>query len=129
MRIVNKHFPRLRKYYKLFNRNNIKLSYSCMTRVNNFFRKHNSKIDKERLPSNIKTCDFSDIAAKLKHLIVKQWIFLYVQNLCKHKYLYRLVNDIVYYGSYYGNSSSFSCFGHELNRSERNLKTKCFLLP
>ena len=72
MRIVNKHFPRLRKYYKLFNRNNIKLSYSCMTRVNNFFRKHNSKTDKERLPSNIKTCDFSDIAAKLKHLIVKQ---------------------------------------------------------
>ena len=55
MRIVNKHFPRNHKYYKLFNRNNIKLSYSCMTSMNNFIRKHNSKIIKGQAPSNIKS--------------------------------------------------------------------------
>ena len=30
-----------------------------MTRENNFIQKYNSKIDKEPLPSNIKTCDCS----------------------------------------------------------------------
>ena len=46
MRLVDKHFPRHHKYYKLFNRNNIKLSYSCMPNMNNVIRKHNSKIMK-----------------------------------------------------------------------------------
>ena len=40
MRLVDKHFPRHHKYHKLFNRNNIKLSYSCMPNMNNIIRKH-----------------------------------------------------------------------------------------
>ena len=30
MRLVHKHLPCHHKYYKLFNRNNVKLSYSCI---------------------------------------------------------------------------------------------------
>ena len=30
MRLVDRHFPRHGKYYELFNRNNMNLSYSCM---------------------------------------------------------------------------------------------------
>ena len=58
MRLSDKHFPRHHKCYKLFNRNNIKLSYSCMPRINNVIRKHNSKIMKDPAPSTIKTCNF-----------------------------------------------------------------------
>ena len=47
MRLVDKHFPCHHKYYKLFNRNNIKLSYSCMPNMSNIIRKHNSKIMKK----------------------------------------------------------------------------------
>ena len=57
MRLINKHFPRHHKYYKLFNRNNIKLSYSCMPNMNNVIRKHNSKIMKNPAPSTTKTCN------------------------------------------------------------------------
>ena len=57
MRLVDKHFPRRHKYYKLFNRNNIKLSYSCMPNINNVIRKHNSKIMKNPAPSTTKTCN------------------------------------------------------------------------
>ena len=35
MRLVDKHFSRHHKYYKLFNRNNIRLSYSCNSKMNN----------------------------------------------------------------------------------------------
>ena len=55
MILADKHFPRQHKYYKLFNRNNIKLSYSCMPSINNVIRKHNSKITKDSTLSTIKT--------------------------------------------------------------------------
>ena len=57
MRLVDKHFPRHHKYYKVFNRNNIKLSYSYMPNMNNVIRKHNSKIMKNPGPSTTKTCN------------------------------------------------------------------------
>ena len=57
MRLVDKHFPRHRKYYILFNRSNIKLSYSCMLNMNNVIRKHDLKIMKNPAPSTIKTCN------------------------------------------------------------------------
>ena len=44
--VVDKYFPCHQKYFKLFNRNNIKLSYSCMPNINNVILKHNSKIMK-----------------------------------------------------------------------------------
>ena len=57
MRLVYKHFPCHRKYYKLFNKTNIKLSCSCMSSMNNVIRKHNSKIMKDPTSSTIKTCN------------------------------------------------------------------------
>ena len=57
MKLVNKHFPRHHKYYKLINRNNIKLSYSCMPNMNSVIRKHNSKIMKNPASSTTKTCN------------------------------------------------------------------------
>ena len=57
MRLVDKHFPRHHKYYKLFNRNNIKVSYSYMPNMNKVIRKHNSKIMKNPAPSTTKTCN------------------------------------------------------------------------
>ena len=55
MRLAYKHFLRHHKYYKLFNRNNIKLSYSCMPNMDNVIRKHNSKIMKNQASSTTKT--------------------------------------------------------------------------
>ena len=57
MGLVDKHVPRHHKYYKLFNRNNIKLSYSCMPNMNNVIRKHNSKIINNPAPSTAKNCN------------------------------------------------------------------------
>ena len=56
IRLVDKHFPRHHKYYKLFSRNSIKLSYSCMPNMKNVIRKH-SKIVKNPEPFTTKTCN------------------------------------------------------------------------
>ena len=54
MRLVDQHFPCHHKYFKLFNRNNIKSSRSCMSSMNNVIQKHTSKIMKDPASSTIK---------------------------------------------------------------------------
>ena len=42
--LVDKHFPKSHKHYKIFNRNNLKVSYSCKTNMANIIKSHNQKI-------------------------------------------------------------------------------------
>ena len=56
MRLTDKYFPRHGKFHKLFNRYNVKLSYSCMPSMKNVIQKHNSKIMEDPKPTNNKTC-------------------------------------------------------------------------
>ena len=48
--------PRYHKYRKLFNRNNIKISYSCMPNMASVIRNHNTSLLKDPTPTNIKEC-------------------------------------------------------------------------
>ena len=41
LKLVDKHFPRNHKFRKLFNRNNIKVSYSCMRNLESIVNSHN----------------------------------------------------------------------------------------
>ena len=38
LKLINKHFPWHHKFYKLFNKNNVKVSYSCMPNMKNIIR-------------------------------------------------------------------------------------------
>ena len=38
------HFPRHHKYHTLFNKNNVKVSYSCMDNMQFMINKHNKKV-------------------------------------------------------------------------------------
>ena len=42
--LIAKHFPKHHRYHKLFNKNNLKLSYSCMPNMKSIIDKHNFKI-------------------------------------------------------------------------------------
>ena len=44
LNLIDKHFPRDRKFHKIFNRNNIKVNYSCMPNVKSAINSHNKKI-------------------------------------------------------------------------------------
>ena len=56
MRLIDKHFPSHPKCHKLFNRNNVKLTYSCMSSMENVIQKHNSEIMENPKPTKNKTC-------------------------------------------------------------------------
>ena len=56
LRLVDKHFPWHHKYRKLFNRNNMKISCSCMPNMSSVTRNHNTSLLKDPTPTDIKEC-------------------------------------------------------------------------
>ena len=44
LQLVSKHFPKGHKLSKIFNRNNVKVSYSCMPNVASIISTHNKKV-------------------------------------------------------------------------------------
>ena len=51
LRLLDKHFPKHHKYYKLFNRNNVKISYSCMQNMASVIQNHNTNLLKDPVVS------------------------------------------------------------------------------
>ena len=41
LKLINKHFPRHHKLYKLLNKNNVKARYSCMPNMKSIINTHN----------------------------------------------------------------------------------------
>jgi len=57
-KLVDRHFPRGSKLSKIFNRNNVKISYSCMRNVNQIIKTHNaSAMSKGTQASGSKLCN------------------------------------------------------------------------
>ena len=44
LHLTAKHFPANHRYHKIFNKNTIKVSYSCMDNMSTFIKKHNHKV-------------------------------------------------------------------------------------
>ena len=58
LNLIDRHFPRTHRFYKNFNRNNVKVSYSCMPNVANQIKSHNAKIINKTEPQvNRITCN------------------------------------------------------------------------
>ena len=56
LNLVDKHFPANHKFRKLFNRNNLKISYSCMRNIKSVVNVHNKSVMKEQSQTNTRTC-------------------------------------------------------------------------
>ena len=61
-RLLDKHFPNHHRYYKLFNRNTVKLSYSCMPNMEAVLRNNNTRVINESKPAsaNMEMCSCRD---------------------------------------------------------------------
>ena len=55
--LINKHFPRHHKFYKLFNKNNVKVSYSCMPNMKSIINMHNKKIINPPIKNQERACN------------------------------------------------------------------------
>ena len=58
LKLIPKHFPKHHKFHKLFNKNNVKVSYSCMPKIKSNINQHNKKIiPNSETNQNIRTCN------------------------------------------------------------------------
>ena len=57
LNLVKKHFPPNHKYHKLFNKNNIKVSYSCMDNMESKIKNHNRKVLYDNNEKSQKRCN------------------------------------------------------------------------
>jgi hypothetical protein len=57
LHLVTKHFPKGHKLNKVFNRNNVKVSYSCMPNVASIINVHNKKVLNNKQPSRKVDCN------------------------------------------------------------------------
>ena len=58
LKLIPKHFPKHHKFHKLFNKNNVKVSYSCMPNIKSKINQHNKKIiPNSETNQNIRTCN------------------------------------------------------------------------
>ena len=53
LKLINKHFPRNHHLHKLFNRNNIKVSYSCTQNIGRIIKAHNKKLSTPPVPESL----------------------------------------------------------------------------
>ena len=57
LNLIEKHFPNHHKYRKLFNKNNLKVSYSCMNNLKSLINGHNKFILNEDKDQRTKKCN------------------------------------------------------------------------
>ena len=57
LRLIDKYFPSHHKLHKLFNQNNVKISYSCMPNVKSIINKHNKTVLDPPTNNSERTCN------------------------------------------------------------------------
>ena len=62
LKLIDRHFPKGNKLHKLFNRNNVKVSYSCMKNMSAVIKTHNQKITKSTNQKPTRNCNCKDKA-------------------------------------------------------------------
>ena len=55
-RLLDKHFPRTSRLYKIFHRNTVKVSYSCMENVRQIIRNHSNYVSRKK-PKSTPSCN------------------------------------------------------------------------
>ena len=57
LELIGKHFPTHHRYRKLFNKNNMKISYSCMENMGHIISRHNKYVMKDEPITNAPECN------------------------------------------------------------------------
>ena len=63
MNLIQKHFPAHHRYRSLFNKNNVKVSYSCVENMSNVIKRQNCKILNKENTTEERTCNCRDKSA------------------------------------------------------------------
>ena len=79
LKLIDKHFPKGIRLHKVFNRNTVKVSYSCLPNISRIITAHNKNIIKKEENKNIKSCNchVKDFCPLNGDRIAKSIVYLY----------------------------------------------------
>ena len=115
MKLIVKHFPKHHRYYKILNKNTIKLHFSCMQNMGNVIAKHNNKLLFQSFEQPTWMCNCRDKASCPMNGNCLQQCFLYqaqVENANSRKY-YLVTPEDDFKTTYKDHTMSFWNKGYE----------------
>ena len=132
-----KYFPNNRKYHKIFNKNNVKISYRCLANIKSMINTHNKEVIAEEKTEAVKCnrinkpdCPFSN-QCQITNLIYKAKITSNLQNYnekiyCRtRKRTFKQRYETIRYHSIMKNIGQIQNFRRntgDLKKSKQNLK-------
>ena len=88
LHLISKHFPQQHTFHKIFNKNNIKVSYSCMPNISSIINSHNKKIINPHAETKMWNCYRKIyVQTKLSNIIYEATLSSNLQNQLKNKYI------------------------------------------
>ena len=116
MKLIIKHFPKHHRYHKIFNKNTIKLSYSCMPNMKNIITKHNNKLLFQNFNQPTRMCNCRDKASCPMEQNCLQKCFVYqaqVESISAKRYYLGTTED-EFKTRYNNHTKSFRNRGYEM---------------
>ena len=131
MRLLNKHFPPGHKLFKIFNKNALKLSHSCMPSLKSKIDEHNKKILETTPPSKTKLCNcLKKENCPMRRACLTENILYYARISCDDETykpkLYKGICETTFKKRYANHKKSFNV---GKNKSDTKLSTEYWKLP
>lgn len=127
--LINKYFSQEHKFYKIFNKNALKLSYSCMPNLKILINNHNQDIHKDQRQSTPKSCICSKKMDCLVNGLRLTESLLYYTTISCNKENYTKLYKVIYETTFKKhNSNHKNCFTVPTYKDDTKLSTKYWVL-
>ena len=133
LQLIKKHFPKEHKFHKIFNRNTLKSSYSCMPNIKTKINAHNREILRNTPSKNTKHCNCQQKEnCPMNGACLKESLVYYAAISCNNKNyqskLYKGSRETNFKKRYSNHKKSFNVplckHNMKLSTEYLNLKTK-----
>ena len=120
LKLLDKHFLKTNKFHKIFNRNNVKVSYSCLPNFANMINSHNNRILSEEKTQDQPKCNCrqKDTCPLKQHCLDKELIYRCIlkENTTSDRVKYNGLTENTFNDQFYKHHNSFKYKSKALNR-------------
>ena len=137
LKLIDKHFSKINKFHKTFNRSNIKVSYNCLPNFANMIKSHNNRILSEEKTQDQQKCNCwqKDTSTLEKNCLDKELIYQCTlkENTTSDRVNYNGLTENTFKDRFYKHRNSFKYKSKgnsiELSKHFWEMKRKCIEKP
>ena len=127
LKLIDKHFAKTNKFHKIFYRNNVKVSYSCLPNFANIIKSHNHRIFSEEKTQDQPKCNCrqKDTCPLEGHCLDQELIYrcIFKENTTSDEVTYNGLTENTFKDRFYKHCNSFK---NESKTNSTELSGKLF---